>query len=432
MKPFTVRVGKKRSGAKLHLFPGENLFTGEKPFTDEFGEPTSLETDLLNLAAAVYATDLAALRDERENYIRTIELSIEVVNIHAFERIKTLLETGLQVVSRDNWQLNFLPLAGTPETGFAWTKKEGAVLLFSGGMDSMVAASEFVKEGRDLVLVSHNSQGNRIVDACQTSVHKSLQDFYGRTIRHLHLKVFARNKGRFTFPDERENSQRTRSFLFLCLAALVTRRCGFNKVLFMAENGQFAIHLPLNQARVGPFSTHTADPAFLKNAEEIFKTLLTNDSFQISNPFLYLTKGEVFALLPDPLRLEAQKSASCWMISRVPGNRHCGICIPCISRRIAIEFNSLEFDEYDFDLFRADLDSLSNDNTGKRNLADYLEFISKFLNLNDANRIELTLEFCELITTAFETDRALELYSRVAEQSREVFKKYPHVEEFAG
>ena len=77
------------------------------------------------------------------------------------------------------------------------------------------------------------------------------------------------------FPKDnfRENSQRTRSFLFLTLAALVTRRCGFNKVLFMAENGQFAIHLPLNSSSVGPFSTHTADPQFIQLIKYAFKLL---------------------------------------------------------------------------------------------------------------------------------------------------------------
>lgn len=145
---------------------------------------------------------------------------------------------------------------------------------------------------------------NHIVDACQNKIHDAIEKHYKTQIRHIHIKVYGRNQGGYDFPkdDLRENTQRTRSFLFLSLAALVTRRCDFNKILFMAENGQFAIHLPLNSARVGPFSTHTADPEFVARVQKIFQMLLGNPDFEIHNPFLYKTKAEVFALLPDELK----------------------------------------------------------------------------------------------------------------------------------
>src|SRR5690606_21825621 len=112
-------------------------------------------------------------------------------------------------------------------------------------------------------------------------------------------RVFGRNKGEFHFPtdEERENTQRTRSFLFLSLAALTARRVGFRKIISIAENGQFAIHLPLNPSRVGPFSTHTANPKFVDLAKEIFIKLLSLDNLVIENPFLYKTKGEVVSIL---------------------------------------------------------------------------------------------------------------------------------------
>ncbi|HEY0669943.1 MAG TPA: 7-cyano-7-deazaguanine synthase [Sphingobacteriaceae bacterium] len=430
MKQVSIMIGELANGKQVHLSPGKNLYTGINKFIDEFGEVNSLEEDLFNLSSGIFASDLAVKREEREHYVRDISISIEVVNLHLFERVKDDLEHALYVVSKDNWSINFIQKKGTPTVDFEWQHKEGATLLFSGGIDSMCAASEFANSNKDLVLVSHNSHANHVVDNCQRNVHATLERYYSKVIRHIHIKVYGRNQTGYPFPkdDLRENTQRTRSFLFLSLAALITRRSNFNKILYMAENGQFAIHLPLNSARVGPFSTHTADPEFVALVEKIFKTLLSNPDFKIHNPFLYKTKAEVFSLLPQKLKEEAKVSASCWMISRIPENKHCGYCIPCISRRISLEYNSINFKEYHVDIFKTDINKLSDTDDKKRNLIDYLEFITKFKEVTDANKFELMFEFPELYNTSFDSDDALDLYRRVAEQSFEVLKKYPKMQ----
>jgi len=422
-----VQVGEGQNTGDINLYPGKNLYAGQKPFIDEFDSIDSLENDLLNLASGIYAADLAIMREEREHYIRDIEFSINVVNLHAFERIKDLLEAALLIVSKDNWTINFIQETGVPVSNFEWQQNNGAVLLFSGGIDSMCAAAELVRQKQNVVLVSHNSHGNTVIDNCQRNVHSALEKHFGESIKHIHVKVYGRNLGEYSFPGERENTQRTRSFLFLSIAALVTRRCGFNKVLFMAENGQFAIHLPLNQSRVGPFSTHTADPEFVDTMRQIFRILLSNQEFQIINPYLYQTKAEVFSLLPKKLQEQAHLTATCWMISRIPGNKHCGYCIPCISRRIALEFNSISFDEYAHNLFTMDLNSLSDTDDKKRNIVDYLEFISKFRKVTDSNKNDLCMEFPELFNPTIEIEKALNLFERVSSQSFKVLSKYPSI-----
>ncbi|HCZ34633.1 MAG TPA: hypothetical protein DHV26_01750, partial [Cytophagales bacterium] len=237
MTATKINVGSSKKGCDIHLYPGQNLFTGIKYFNDEFKSYSSLEEDLFNLASGIYGADLAVQRQEREHYIRSMDLNVEVVNLHAFERIKALLENALLTVSRDNWNINFIQKKGDPVSDFNWQDKEGSVLLFSGGIDSMAAAADFVNQKKNLVLVSHNSHGNTVVDDCQRNVHSSLENHFKQTIKHIHIKVYGRKQGAYDFPEERENTQRTRSFLFLTLAALITRRSGFNKVLYMAENG---------------------------------------------------------------------------------------------------------------------------------------------------------------------------------------------------
>jgi len=434
MNETKVRVGVSKGQSDIHLCPGQNLYTGIKKFEEEFNEFNSLEEDVLNVAAGVFGTDLSIPRYEREHFIRNINITIEVVNYHAFDRVKQMLENALHLVSKDNWTITFIQKAGLPVSDFEWKNTTGAVLLFSGGLDSMCAASELIRKDENLVLVSHNTPGNHVVDKCQRDVHELLEKHYSKTIKHIHVKVYGRNQGEYLFPkdDGRENTQRTRSFLFLSLAALITRRSGFNKVLFMGENGQFAIHLPLNQARVGPFSTHTADPEFVLQTQDIFKILLGNEHFEIQNPFLYKTKGEVFSLLPKELQNEAKVSASCWMISRIEGNKHCGYCIPCISRRIATEFNGVKFKEYETDIFKIDVTKLPDTKDQKRNLTDYLEFVSRFKEVNQANKRDILNEFPELYNLTLDTDQAIDMYRRVSEQSFQVFQKYPKVIKLIG
>jgi hypothetical protein len=72
------------------------------------------------------------------------------------------------------------------------------------------------------------------------------------------------------------------------------------QVVYIAENGQMAVHLPLTQARIGAFSTHTAHPEALAKAEEYFNTVLDR-AIQIVNPYVHKTKAEVAKIVCDKL-----------------------------------------------------------------------------------------------------------------------------------
>ena len=158
-----------------------------------------------------------------------------------------------------------------------------------------------------------------------------------------------------------------------------------------------------------------------------FKIILENPNFEIINPYLYLTKAEVLGKLPKALLKKSYLSVTCWKISRV--QKHCGVCIPCISRRIALEHHGIKFNEYIIDLFNTDLNSLSDHDTGKINIIDYLEFISKFKNITSSNKQELLLEFPELMNISINRELGLKMYNRVAIQSFAVFDKYPKIKE---
>jgi hypothetical protein len=131
--------------------------------------------------------------------------------------------------------------------------------------------------------------------------------------------------------------------------------------------------------------------------------------------------------LPENLKQKSILSASCWKISRVKNNKHCGFCIPCIARRISIEYNGITFDEYDKDIFKEDFTNLESENEGKRNLTDYLEFISKFRDVTDITKADLLNEFFELYNPAIDMQKTFDLYERISAQSFSVFANYPNV-----
>src|SRR5436190_342935 len=102
-------------GAPSKLIIGKNISVGTQQLQKRFGPLTSLDTDLLNVASVIYAADLAVKRNEREDFVRTIDLKLPVINLAAFNGVKTELEHILRVLSCDNWTLHFEADVGTPE-----------------------------------------------------------------------------------------------------------------------------------------------------------------------------------------------------------------------------------------------------------------------------------------------------------------------------
>jgi 7-cyano-7-deazaguanine synthase in queuosine biosynthesis len=333
------------------------------------------------------------------------------------------------VLSCDNWTLQFHAATGTPEPNRIWPKSEGTTLLFSGGLDSFAGACDLLGRAEQLFLVSHVTN-NRPVARSQGNLVSKIQKHYGKSVPHLPLKVFCRTQKDFPFPQDaqREETQRTRSFLFVVLAAVAARMNGSRRILVMAENGQFAIHLPLTAARVGAFSTHTAHPEFLRCMEIVLRELLSCSDLTLTNPFEHRTKGEVIEFIPTALRPAIEDSISCWMTARLTTHSHCGECVPCISRRLALEAHKLTFNEYKRDIFREDVGNLSPDDNGKRNLTDVLEFIARFHGSHAIKSDQdFSIEFPELINPFINRTKTIAMYRRFAKSATDVLKTYPTV-----
>jgi 7-cyano-7-deazaguanine synthase in queuosine biosynthesis len=402
-------------GFDILLKLDEHILTGSAEFQQKFGPPTTLERDLLSLAATVFAVDRGLPRGEREEFARRIELSIPVVNFARLQPLVADMERVLRSLSNDSWRLTLRQRDGSPEQTLSAEPKDGETLLFSGGLDSLAAAVEFGKK-TNLHLVSHITRNQQTRSTQQELVSMLSQS--GLTFPHD--QFFVSSIDAQNFDHDVESTQRTRSFLFMVLGALVARRLGHRKVLMIAENGQLAIHLPLNNARVGAFSTHTAHPDVLALMQRILRTALSVN-FELLNPYVYRTKGEVVDGLWKNLRNSIPVASSCWR-SRLPQNTtHCGECIPCYVRRIAIETHGVDTTAYARDIFSENIGLLPPTDEGRRNLVDLCEFVIRF---KRESELDLMSEWPELYSTNMDPAQAIRMYRRASDEAIAVLNRY--------
>jgi hypothetical protein len=400
----------------------ENLYTGIKELAEYFGQVDSLEEDLLLVAAGIFAADRAMVRGERESFHREFDVTFALAHPERFERAKGRLETVLHLLTHDSWRLRFEAdsfasrerVARWPEPG------AGATLLFSGGIDSLAAAIERLGTP-PLQLVSHHTRNQRTRTA-QTNLAQNLRTL-GFEGQHRSFFVSSRDRAGLVGHGE-EGSQRTRSFVFLVLGALAALHEGHGELLWMAENGILAIHLPLSSARIGAFSTHTAHPQVVAEIEAFLENVLDR-GLTISNPFLYRTKGEVAGIVAGRNSDLLFQSESCWMNARLPpGVSHCGECIPCLHRHIAVEQHVTDRTGYRRRVWEEDIGRLSFEDEGRRNVAELAELVVGMRDYDD----ETAMATCiELVNPYFDFGPALEMHRRFAREALEVLGRYPAV-----
>jgi 7-cyano-7-deazaguanine synthase in queuosine biosynthesis len=405
------------SAPGIHLQAGRDMFWGDEDFRAAFDDVTSLERDLLLLGASIFAADRGTLRGEHEDFARSIDVSVPVINAGALQPCVEDIERVLRTLSNDSWRITLRQYDGTVDRGLKVEESEGGVLLFSGGIDSLAAAVEFGPSHK-LVLVSHVTRAQQTRNV-QLRLVKLLES-QGMALPHHQFFVSSRSTP--AFAHDVESSQRTRSFMFLILAALVARRQGRRKLLTMAENGQMAIHLPLNAARIGSYSTHTAHPDVLRTLEGILSRVL-GIPFTISNPYVACTKAEVVSRIWTTVQEAVFIANSCWRSARLPaGATHCGECVPCMVRRIAIETHGTDATPYSRNSFSEVFTAMGSDDEARRNLADLCEFTKRFETLSNADLFD---EWPELYSENIDASATIEMYRRAASQTRTVLSRYP-------
>lgn len=310
--------------------------------------PSEAGYDAIIIGLFVYMADMKISRrvHAQDSWSREIILTIPVFD-NKWAELKETFERMLKFLTGDLWTIEFTKreIALAQEDKFEnRNDKYLFASLFSGGMDSLIAAINYMEQGQQTLLVSH--AGESRVRHWQTDLLSVLDDYYGDT-PHENAYYWTNLDG-VEFPKGGSDlNQRSRSFLFIAIALFAMSGTKSCTRLLMPENGLIALNVPLEYLRLGSHSTRTTHPFYLK----LWNTI-TSDIFgySISNPYWNKTKGEMASecLNQDVLKIGMGYSYSCSSVNSVSiqsgESNHCGHCLPCIIRRAAMH---KAFGDYD-------------------------------------------------------------------------------------
>ena len=302
----------------------------------QFGvQPSEVAVDLVSVALAVTAADTFVPRREADNgWARRLDVELPLGSPDIWAKAREDLERLLSFLSGDRWSFGFRPDGEAPPPVQAVRRHERAVdlsagdpvSLFSGGLDSTVSALSLLDEGRRPILVSHAYPGDAGI---QRSVAAALPK------RLEHVSVNARPASALAT----DISMRTRSFLFIAIAALVcdarsARHGGEPVGLCVPENGFMSVNAPLTPRRIGSLSTRTTHPYYLGLLQDVLATV--GLPARIFNPWRFRTKGEIIETVREYPGLAglARTTVSCAKWKRF--RAQCGHCVPCLIRRAAL------------------------------------------------------------------------------------------------
>ncbi|AWI06729.1 Qat anti-phage system QueC-like protein QatC [Clostridium drakei] len=331
----------------------------------------SVYEDLLVVAATVYAVDKRIPRsgiysgETYDNWTRTLEVSIPVIDINKWITVKDELEKTLHFLSGDSWKLYFRRTEQqyrncNYEKKYSIIKNNfDGVALFSGGLDSFSGAIKLLEDSKNICFVGcreYYALRKRIKE-----LFKLIKNEYPE--RNIDEIVFYTDSGYPRNVDEsikkkfREDTSRSRSFLFLAAALATASLIGNEIPVYIPENGFIGLNLPLTPSRLGSCSTRTTHIYFLNHYNGILRKL--GIRHKIENFFSLKTKGEIVDMVKksNAFIQGAGRTISCSHPMRgakgVPGRpRNCGYCFPCLIRRASL--NNIEIDDEYLDTFIKD------------------------------------------------------------------------------
>ena len=313
---------------KKHLYPTENAI------------------DLLLLAMMVFAADTFIVRksSSQDGWTRELNVDLPVYQPEMWENQSDRLQNLLKFLTGDFWNITFRSRPEerifVPSPEIPRADDQQFISLFSGGLDSLIGAIDMASQKKSLLLIGHSRYDGITKQGQEKLSNKLIDHFKGIPIEYMRAKIgflsrdFERNK------HNKENTQRSRSFLFYSIANLVGSCFDEPKSIWVPENGPISLNVPLDFTRLGALSTRTVHPFTLSSMNSILQNIGSN--CQLENPYRFKTKGEMVRECMEEKLLKKlfEQSMSCShpYAVRYKGKRHghCGYCVPCLIRRASL------------------------------------------------------------------------------------------------
>ncbi len=347
--------------------------------------------DLLEIAAYVFAGDRLTLRGRKD----TVEYHSWARNLHYVMRVRDhafwsrpdvqdALRAALLFMTGDqSYDFTFQPGHSTPpadlfdsEVFQVEAADSLSVMLFSGGLDSLAGAVQRLEETNDRVcLVSHQSSQPSIVRT-QDSLVKALQGGYPGRVHHYRFRTNLRRI------RAKEETQRTRSFLYGSIAFAIAHAFGRDRVI-VYENGITSLNFTRRDDLLNARASRTTHPQTLGRLAQLF-SIIAERPISMETPFLWKTKSDVVdVLIASGFGHLIPSSVSCSHTFKSETNAtHCGECFQCIDRRIGAY--GAQADKHDHSgLYANDIIGKTISNAeSKTTVVDYLRQAGNFANWN--------------------------------------------------
>ncbi|MDR2407408.1 MAG: hypothetical protein LBE13_04755 [Bacteroidales bacterium] len=368
------------------------MFTGQK---------TGLVLDLFLVSCLVYSIDILIPRSKYSfnGWARDFDFVIPVEYPDIFNKYQNELNHLLSFLTGDNWNISFkqrdrfvLYVSAPRMKNYSKPFRESfkKISLFSGGLDSLIGAIDELNNSRDkIVLASHYDSVFKGPKSDQDKIITFLKKSYKNSFHLIQTRVDLSNVDVNGKKIEHETTLRSRSFLFLCHAVFISDSIKKNMPIFIPENGTIALNYPLTPSRRSSLSTRTAHPYYLRKLTEyIYRLGITHD---IINKYEMKTKGEMVEKCNDRDILLQIYGQSCSCAKRgtrkdiwdnPSGINHCGICMPCIYRRVALNKINSDNENMGTDLFfpqKRDMENLPD-------IKAFIDYISTNRSIEDIEK----------------------------------------------
>lgn len=326
-----------------------------------------IQFDLFLIGCYVYGIDVLLPRDvySPNKWSREIDAEFPVESPETFENGRKELEHLLSFLTGDQWSISFVERKTTllydlKPSMKVLSKKErqsfSKVSLFSGGLDSLIGVIDHLSSSSDkMVLVSHYDATFKGAKIDQKRIHdvlkKKLPNYH-----FIQTRVDVANTDTNGNKRRNETSLRSRSFLFICMATFIASSIDNDKNILIPENGTISLNHPLTASRRSSCSTRTAHPHYLRMIDSFFNKLGLNH--KVVNEYELKTKGEMLSdcnnmnILLSTYKLSnscAKRGHTRYWDDRKA--LQCGVCMPCIYRRVALHSIGLDDETVGTDIF---------------------------------------------------------------------------------
>lgn len=346
--------------------------------------------DLLEIAAYVFAADRSTFRGaknalEYQSWARSFHFVVRVRDHEFWQNslASRKLCEALSFMSGDReYNFDFQPGHSTSPTSLFDSEEfkvepqtNNSVVLFSGGLDSLAGIVERLETtDEQICLVSHRSQPG--MERTQNRLLRALNDRYPDHLKHYKFKCSLKGV------RAREETQRTRGFLYAVIAYALSHTLSKDKTFFVYENGVTTINFPKRQDMVNARSSRTTHPKTIALLEGFFSEV-EESRVRALTPFLWKTKTDVFRIITDRGQEDLiTSSVSCSKtFQNLEQATHCGQCSQCIDRRFAAY--GAEVDGIDESgIYAADFIQQSVEGEVKTTLVDYVRQVRDFATWN--------------------------------------------------